>query len=74
MRYTTARVPKKTRGVMATFLEIAKKNMTRPMLKRNTDKWRSVGAISTAPCMAYFWVPRNKNERTRARSLDTIGI
>src|SRR5712671_6837701 len=62
MRYAIPKIPMTTRRMMATTLN------------RNTERWRSVGAISTAWCMAYFRVPRNKNERTRARSLCTLGI
>jgi len=54
-----------------------KKNITRPAKKKNTEKRRSFGTVSTARDMSYFRVPRNKNERTRARSLakvETCGI
>ena len=74
MKYAPPKSATETKRIMATVLWIGKKNITRPMLNRNTERWRSVGAVSTAWCMAYLRVPRNKYERTRARLLGRLGI
>jgi hypothetical protein len=73
-KYANPKTPTATEITMATVLKIVKKNTTRPMKNRNTERWRSVGAVFTARCMRYFSTPKNRKERTRARSFGTFGI
>jgi hypothetical protein len=74
MRYASAKTARAIERTIATVLLIVKKKIIRPAKKRNTEIWRSVGGISTAVIMPYLWTPKNKNERTRARSLAELGI
>jgi len=59
---------------MATVSSMVEKNIMRPARNRNMERWRSIGAVSVATRMRYLRVPRNKNERTRARLLGKLGI
>ena len=74
VKYANPKNPTETKITMATVLKIVKKNTTNPVKNRNTERWRSVGAVSTARPMWYFFMPKNRTERTRARSFGILGI
>ena len=73
-KYASPKNPTAIKRTTATVLKIVKKNTTRPMKNRKTERWRSVGAVSTTRWMPDFFMPKNRTERTRARSFEILGI
>lgn len=68
--YTNTKDTTATVTTMAMAREMVKRNMMRPEKNKNTEMWSGKGINPIACDMWYFWVPRNKQVRTRSWSPD----
>ena len=60
---------------MAMAFEIVKRNMMRPNENGNTEMWGGNGIISPIACdNLYFWLPMNKQDRTRLSSVNSANV